>query len=583
MQLASLSLTTALLGATIAVVQADTPADCNYDDILGEWTFRVAKTGITAFQARDACASMTPSAFEAAYSRDQIEEELVTLLFPDIALNSKGERGHWTMIYNQGFEVEIGDKSYFALNDWKDGILGSKSLCNQTRSGWVITKSNPSSAVNFAQSIVSKDKPMIDTQQPAADWACFSATVKEHKRDIHANVVDSDVYIRGHKVVSAKIMANQEIQKLRTVDEEQIYVPDHDFVAKINAAQNSWQAVAYEEFENQPISSFTAFLTQGNVRNASKHGRVTDEQTAERGLMAMIKDFQWPWTPKKSKSEQDLHGDDNMDAAGAGLPKNFDWRDVDGTNYVSPVRDQGQCGSCYTFASMAMLESRVRIQSENRLTPVFSAQEAMDCNTFGQGCAGGYPFEVAGRYAHDFGIVEEHCAPYTATDGTCAWKDLSKEGRDAQAAYASPDCPRWRTDEFGYVGDFFGGSNEVLMMYELYHHGPITVGFEVHADLRLYSSGLYHHTGILPDAKANGNGLKALYDRPIFNPKETMNHAVTIVGYGIEKQTGERYWTVKNSWGEKWGDHGYFKIRRGTDECGIESLGFWANPVLLSA
>lgn len=56
------------------------------------------------------------------------------------------------------------------------------------------------------------------------------------------------------------------------------------------------------------------------------------------------------------------------------LPENFDWRDVNGVNYVAPVRDQASCGSCYTFASMAQLESRVRIATHNARQDVFSTQ-----------------------------------------------------------------------------------------------------------------------------------------------------------------------------------------------------------------
>lgn len=56
------------------------------------------------------------------------------------------------------------------------------------------------------------------------------------------------------------------------------------------------------------------------------------------------------------------------------LPKNFDWRDVNGVNYVAPVRDQGGCGSCYVFASMGQIESRIRIATQNQRLDVFSTQ-----------------------------------------------------------------------------------------------------------------------------------------------------------------------------------------------------------------
>ena len=66
------------------------------------------------------------------------------------------------------------------------------------------------------------------------------------------------------------------------------------------------------------------------------------------------------------------------------------------------------------------------------------------------------------------------------------------------------------------------------------------------------------------------------YDK--FNPFEVNNHVVVIVGYGEEN--GVKYWIVKNSWGTSWGEDGYFRIRRGTDELGIESLAVYAVPYL---
>ena len=71
------------------------------------------------------------------------------------------------------------------------------------------------------------------------------------------------------------------------------------------------------------------------------------------------------------------------------LPDEFDWRNVDGKNYVSPVRNQGGCGSCYAFGSLAMFEARVRILSNNTKTPVFSTQDIVSCSQYSQGCGGG--------------------------------------------------------------------------------------------------------------------------------------------------------------------------------------------------
>ena len=71
------------------------------------------------------------------------------------------------------------------------------------------------------------------------------------------------------------------------------------------------------------------------------------------------------------------------------LPEEFDWRNVSGYNYVSPIRNQGDCGSCYAFGTLAMFEARVRILSNGTKTPVFSTQDVVSCSEYSQGCEGG--------------------------------------------------------------------------------------------------------------------------------------------------------------------------------------------------
>lgn len=86
---------------------------------------------------------------------------------------------------------------------------------------------------------------------------------------------------------------------------------------------------------------------------------------------------------------------------------------------------------------------------------------------------------------------------------------------------------------------------------------------QVYPDFMHYREGIYHHTGL---------------GEP-FNPFELTNHAVLLVGYGRCHKTGQKYWIVKNSWGTGWGEDGYFRIRRGSDECAIESIAVAANPI----
>lgn len=78
-----------------------------------------------------------------------------------------------------------------------------------------------------------------------------------------------------------------------------------------------------------------------------------------------------------------------------------------------------------------------------------------------------------------------------------------------------------------------------------------------------YRGGIYHHSGVADP----------------FSPFELTNHAVLLVGFGRCRRSGQKFWTVKNSWGAAWGEGGYFRIRRGGDECAIESIAVAATPI----
>uniref|UniRef100_A0A8D0HGB7 Dipeptidyl peptidase 1 n=1 Tax=Sphenodon punctatus TaxID=8508 RepID=A0A8D0HGB7_SPHPU len=294
------------------------------------------------------------------------------------------------------------------------------------------------------------------------------------------------------------------------------YVPNFDFVEAINAVQKSWTATRYKEYETLTLEELTR-------RAGGFHSKAPRPKPA-------------PLTPE-------------IASKASGFPNSWDWRNVSGVNYVSPVRNQASCGSCYAFASMGMLEARIRIQTSNSQTPVFSPQQVVSCSKYSQGCEGGFPYLIAGKYVQDFGVVEEDCFPYTATDSPCTFKQQK--------------CYHHYASEYYYVGGFYGACNEALMKLELVVRGPMAVAFEVYSDFMHYSGGIYHHTGL----------------QDPFNPFEVTNHAVLLVGYGSDPVTGEKYWIVKNSWGTSWGEEGYFKIRRGADECAIESIAVAATPI----
>jgi len=308
------------------------------------------------------------------------------------------------------------------------------------------------------------------------------------------------------------------------------YSQSQEDVDDINSKQTSWTATVYPHLQQREIKDII------NMRGGERSVLFSKPRQTGNVQFKLM---------RRNKTGQEK----------SYLPSSWDWRNVDGVNYVSDVRNQGGCGSCYAFSSMGMLEARVNILTNNTKNYVFSTQDIVSCSQLSQGCEGGFPYLVAGRYGKDYGVVEESCNPYVGQDDSCSTKT----------------CKRHYTANYRYVGGYYGGCNEEAMKRALVENGPLSVSFEVYDDFMLYKTGIYHHTGMLKSKSEDGSSA--------FDPFELTNHAVLLVGYGHDDQIGEDYWTIKNSWGTEWGEAGFFRIRRGVDECAVESIAVEAFPI----
>ncbi|MEM3405791.1 MAG: C1 family peptidase [Candidatus Pacearchaeota archaeon] len=234
------------------------------------------------------------------------------------------------------------------------------------------------------------------------------------------------------------------------------------------------------------------------------------------------------------KSEEEQINNFDLKYYENSLPSSFDWRNKDGVNWMTPVKNQFLCGSCWAFADVGVIEAAFNIYQNNPdLDLDLSEQDVISCSGYGS-CGGG----TAGGgllYAINTGIVNETCFPYTATNNNCSNKCYNGEKYKIKG-------------RFNY--GFYNHTNEywksILMKY-----GPGTVLMYAPDDFLFYIGGIYEPL----------NDEKSGY----------ANHAVVLVGWndtGFNETTNmtEGYWIVKNSWGTYWGENGYGKIKYGIIE-----------------
>merc|ERR1712178_579980 len=252
-----------------------------------------------------------------------------------------------------------------------------------------------------------------------------------------------------------------------------------------------------------------------------------------------------------------------LPALNSALPDSFDaatqWSSC---SVIGNVRDQSACGSCWAFGSVASYESRRCIATGEDIK--YSPEDTAFCSTAGFGCNGG---NSAWSWFSRTGVVTggdytdagsgDTCLPYSFAP--CAHHVPATEKYPAcpSGEYPSPSC-KSECSESGYSGSYSGDKQMASSAYsvrsvsqiqqELVQNGPMYVAFSVYGDFPTYKSGVY--------TKTAGSSFLG-------------GHAVPLVGYGEEN--GKKYWKIKNSWNEQWGNGGHFLIARGQDECGIES------------
>jgi cathepsin L len=215
---------------------------------------------------------------------------------------------------------------------------------------------------------------------------------------------------------------------------------------------------------------------------------------------------------------------------GKPLDAGFDWRTK---GAVTPIKNQGQCGSCWSFSTTGSTEGCHQITTGKLVS--LSEQNLVDCsNAQGdEGCNGGLMTDAMTYIIQNGGIDTESSYPYTAEDGTCAY-NAQNSGATLKA----------------FTNVAAGDENALQQSCAM---GPVSVAIDAsHDSFQFYSSGVYYE----PDCSTS-----------------QLDHGVLAIGWGTDSTSGSDYWIVKNSWGTDWGQEGFIWMSRNKqNNCGIATM-----------
>jgi len=230
------------------------------------------------------------------------------------------------------------------------------------------------------------------------------------------------------------------------------------------------------------------------------------------------------WRP--AKSDTDMSERVKLQLPEGGAPASLDWRKQ---GVVTTVKDQGQCGSCWSFSATGSMEGAVAIAGNN-LTSL-SEQQLMDCDTLSESCEGGSMTSAFLYAVLNGGMCAESAYPYKGVDESC------------QTCTVVSKISSWTSVFY----NLFDPTDDEYLMAAI-QLGPVSVAVEADQD-----SWQKYTSGVITSATCG----------------TALDHGVLVVGYDHDATSGLDYWIVKNSWGASWGQSGYVYLARGQNTCGI--------------
>mmetsp|Transcript_39235 Transcript_39235/g.125959 ORF Transcript_39235/g.125959 Transcript_39235/m.125959 type:complete len:396 (-) Transcript_39235:105-1292(-) len=251
------------------------------------------------------------------------------------------------------------------------------------------------------------------------------------------------------------------------------------------------------------------------------------------------------------------------------LPEQFDWRNVNGNNFVAADWNQHipvYCGACWIHGTTSALNDRIKVMRGGAFPDVMLGRQAIvncvpdssNASLPPPGCNGGDAFMIH-KYLMDNKVPDETCLPYQARNMGCASDNVCRNCFPGKKGCFPVD--KW----IGYGVSTYGTvKGEKAMMKEIYARGPIACSFATNGAFMLnYTENVMQHEGVY-------------IDRTNFTV-EQIDHVMEVAGWG-ETPSGQKYWVIRNSWGTFWGNAGWLRLGRGTNMLQSESSCDWAVP-----